>query len=231
MRSKFSIVTSATILALFLSGCGMGAAYTYTTPTLEGGKSDYVSVDTWAGDTVKYYKAKKGKVRLVGSGGAMALAGLATGVQAAAQSGAGPGRLSTLVNIGNFVQQLLGIYDPPERSNAYALGESAVEEARGDVRECLATGQPADSCTAALYKKVVAANRAVDAVLNHLIPDDKTIETLRAPFQNLVVIKAQTEVSNEHNHPPALGIAPPQNVPNPIPGGNLDPVITPLPPQ
>jgi hypothetical protein len=204
------VTSTITILALgfALSGC---AAYNPSVPQC---MPDTDRAIFECGVSVRnFYVARSAKAKVLGTSGAIGMAGLSAAGVAMVQGGASAAALATVGTVGNFVGQALGIVEPTERANAYDDGSNDMLKVLADYLDATTPDETTvkkvspDGYTrfgAVLLRKIGAVIYAVDTQLKTMRPTQATLDLIAAKFNDLVKPKTP---------PPAPAAAAPQGAP------------------
>ena len=177
------------LLCAMLGGC---AAYKPNAPILQADKLSDTTIFQNASEKHEFYSARGAKAKILGTSGAIGLAGLATAGAAASQAGASPGTMAMIISTGNFIGQFLGIVEPADRAAAYDAGKADIEDAQGDYMGCLTLDGPATlplnltPCGAGLSKKMAAISRVVDAMINRTRYTKADLEIIEKRILDLI---------------------------------------------
>ncbi len=198
---KFFLLT---VCALIVSGC---AAYNPSVPQCTP-DTDKMIFDCGV-KTRDFYLARSAKAKVLGTSGAIGMAGLSAAGVAMSQAGAGAAALATVGTVGNFVGQALGIVEPTERANAYDDGAHDMVGVLSDYLEASSpdsgtTKVPLDGYTrfgAILLRKIGAVIYAVDMQLKTMRPTKETLDLITAKFADLVKSRVEEKITIERPVP------------------------------
>jgi hypothetical protein len=180
----------ACICTLSLAGC---AALLPSAPTLPTSKlSDEVVIES-ARVVQNFYVSRSGKAKIIGTSGAIGLAGIATAGASAAQGGASVGVMSMIITIGNFLGQAIGIFEPTERAIIYDAGASDIELAIADYMDATSpdtgtTEVPIKGYTkqgAFLLRKLGLIKKVTNDMLNHVRPSKDDLVAITAKLETM----------------------------------------------